>query len=138
MNLIKKKSTLFPFIFDEFFKNNWDINIPQNSYSPFFNVKENDKEFVLELIVPGKNNEDFEIEIEKRLLSVSSTIEKNKSEHNYIIKEFDSSSFEKSFEIPYSIEIDKITSIYKNGILSITLPKRKEFQNSAKKTISVK
>ena len=138
MNLIKKKSTLFPFIFDEFFKNNWDINIPQNSYSPFFNVKENDKEFVLELKVPGKNNEDFEIEIEKRLLSVSSTIEKEKSEHNYIIKEFDSSSFEKSFEIPYSIEIDKITSIYKNGILSITLPKRKEFQNSAKKTISVK
>jgi HSP20 family protein len=138
MNLIKKKSTLFPFIFDEFFKNNWDINIPQNSYSPFFNVKENDKEFVLELIVPGKNNEDFEIEIEKRLLSVSSTIEKEKSEHNYIIKEFDSSSFEKSFEIPYSIEIDKITSNYKNGILSITLPKRKEFQNSAKKTISVK
>ena len=138
MNLIKKKSTLFPFIFDEFFKNNWDINIPQNSYSPFFNVKENDKEFVLELKVPGKNNEDFEIEIEKRLLSVSSTIEKEKSEHNYIIKEFDSSSFEKSFEIPYSIEIDKITSIYKNGILSITLPKKKEFQNSAKKTISVK
>lgn len=138
MNLIKKKSTLFPFIFDEFFKNNWDINISQNSYSPFFNTKENDKEFVLELIVPGKNNEDFKIEIDKRLLSVSSTIVEEKSKYNYIIKEFDTSSFEKSFEIPYSIEIDKINSVYKNGILSITLPKRKEFQNSAKKTISVK
>ena len=138
MNLIKKQSSYFPSIFDEFLKNNWDINIPQNSYSPFFNVKENDKEFLLELIVPGKNNEDFKIEIEKRLLSVSSSIEEEKSKHNYIIKEFDSSSFEKSFEIPYSIEIDKINSIYKNGILSITLPKRKEFQNPAKKTISVK
>ena len=138
MNLIKKQSSYFPFIFDEFLKNNWDINIPQNTYSPFLNAKENDKEFVLELIVPGKNNEDFKIEIDNRLLSVSSIIEEEKSEYNFTIKEFESSSFEKSFEIPYSIEIDKINSIYKNGILSITLPKRKEFQNSAKKTITVK
>ena len=72
------------------------------------------------------------------MLSISSSIEEKKSEYNFTIKEFESSSFEKSFEIPYSIEIDKINSIYKNGILSITLPKRKEFQNSAKKTISVK
>ncbi|MDC0210107.1 Hsp20/alpha crystallin family protein [Flavobacteriaceae bacterium] len=139
MNLIKKQSSLFPLFFDQFFKNNWDINVPQNSfYNPSFNVKENDKEYVLEVIAPGKSNEDFQIEIENRLLSISTLNKKEKTDYNYNIKEFEFSSFEKSFELPYLIDTDKINSIYRNGILSITLPKRKEFQNVAKKIISVK
>tara|TARA_B110000003_G_scaffold157252_1_gene157669 strand:- start:162 stop:560 length:399 start_codon:yes stop_codon:yes gene_type:complete len=128
MNLIKKQSSLFPLFFDQFFKNNWDINVPQNSfYNPSFNVKENDKEYVLEVIAPGKSNEDFQIEIENRLLSISTLNKKEKTDYNYNIKEFEFSSFEKSFELPYLIDTDKINSIYRNGILSITLPKRKEF-----------
>ena len=139
MNLIKKQSSLFPLFFDQFFKNNWDINVPQNSfYNPSFNVKENDKEYVLEVIAPGKSNEDFQIEIENRLLSISTLNKKEKTDYNYNIKEFEFSSFEKSFELPYLIDNDKINSIYRNGILSITLPKRKEFQNVTKKIISVK
>ena len=139
MNLIKKQSSLFPLFFDQFFKNNWDINVPQNSfYNPSFNVKENDKEYVLEVIAPGKSNEDFQIEIENRLLSISTLNKKEKTDYNYNIREFEFSSFEKSFELPYLIDTDKINSIYRNGILSITLPKRKEFQNVAKKIISVK
>ena len=139
MNLIKKQSSLFPLFFDQFFKNNWYINVPQNSfYNPSFNVKENDKEYVLEVIAPGKSNEDFQIEIENRLLSISTLNKKEKTDYNYNIKEFEFSSFEKSFELPYLIDTDKINSIYRNGILSITLPKRKEFQNVTKKIISVK
>ena len=139
MNLIKKQSSLFPLFFDQFFKNNWDINVPQNSfYNPSFNVKENDKEYVLEVFSPGKSNEDFQIEIENRLLSISTLNKKEKTDYNYNIKEFEFSSFEKSFELPYLIDTDKINSIYRNGILSITLPKRKEFQNVTKKIISVK
>ena len=139
MNLIKKQSSLFPLFFDKFFKNNWDINVPQNSfYNPSFNVKENDKEYVLEVIAPGKSNEDIQIEIENRLLSISTLNKKEQTDYNYNIKEFEFSSFEKSFELPYLIDTDKINSIYRNGILSITLPKRKEFQNVTKKIISVK
>ena len=139
MNLIKKQSSLFPLFFDQFFKNNWDKNVPQNSfYNPSFNVKENDKEYVLEVIAPGKSNEDFQIEIENRLLSISTLNKKEQTDYNYNIKEFEFSSFEKSFELPYLIDTDKINSIYRNGILSITLPKRKEFQNVTKKIISVK
>ena len=139
MNLIKKQSSLFPLFFDQFFKNNWDINVPQNSfYNPSFNVKENDKEYVLEVIAPGKSNEDFQIEIENRLLSISTLNKKEQTDYNYNIKEFEFSSFEKSFELPYLIDTDKINSIYRNGILSITLPKRKEFQIVTKKIISVK
>ena len=138
MNLIKKQSALFPILFDEFFEKNWDIKIPVNSiYNPSFNVKENDKEFVLEVAAPGKSNEDFQVEIDNRFLSLSTLDKKEKTDYNYNIKEFESSSFQKSFELPFSIDINKINSTYRNGILSVVLPKRKEFQNTEKKTISV-
>ena len=99
MNLIKKQSSFLPFIFDEFFKNNWNINTPLNSiHEPSYNVKENDKEFVLELIAPGKINDDFKVEIDNRLLSISMSDNIQESDYNYNLKEFEFLSFEKSFE----------------------------------------
>lgn len=139
MNLIKKQSSFLPFIFDEFFKNNWNINTPSNSFhDPSYNVKENDKEFVLEIIAPGKSNDDFKVEIDNRLLSITLTNNIQESDYNYNLKEFEFLSFEKSFELPQTIEIDKVKSTYNSGILSINLPKKKEFQNPIKKIINVK
>jgi HSP20 family protein len=139
MNLIKTQSSFLPFIFDEFFKNKWNINVPNNSYSyPSTNIKENDKEFVLELAMPGKCNKDFNIEIENRILNISTLNDNQISEYNYNIQEFNYSSFNKSYDLPESIDLEKVDSLYRNGILSITLPKRKEYQSIPKKIISVK
>jgi HSP20 family protein len=139
MNLIKTQSSFLPFIFDEFLKNNWNINVPNNSYSyPSTNIKENDKEFVLELAMPGKCNKDFNIEIENRILNISTLNDNQISEYNYNIQEFNYSSFNKSYDLPESIDLEKVDSLYRNGILSITLPKRKEYQSIPKKIISVK
>ena len=139
MNLIKTQSSFLPFIFDEFLKNNWNINVPNNSYSyPSTNIKENDKEFVLELAMPGKCNKNFNIEIENRILNISTLNDNQTSEYNYNIQEFNYSSFNKSYDLPESIDLEKVDSLYRNGILSITLPKRKEYQSIPKKIISVK
>ena len=139
MNLIKTQSSFLPFIFDEFLKNNWNINVPNNSYSyPSTNIKENDKEFVLELAMPGKCNKDFNIEIENRILNISTLNDNQTSEYNYNIQEFNYTSFNKSYDLPESIDLEKVDSLYRNGILSITLPKRKEYQSIPKKIISVK
>ena len=139
MNLIKTQSSFLPFIFDEFLKNNWNINVPNNSYSyPSTNIKENDKEFVLELATPGKCNKDFNIEIENRILNISTLNDNQTSEYNYNIQEFNYTSFNKSYDLPESIDLEKVDSLYRNGILSITLPKRKEYQSIPKKIISVK
>ena len=101
-------------------------------------MKENDKEFVLEIIAPGKSNDDFKVEIDNRLLSITMTNNIQESDYNYNLKEFEFPSFEKSFELPQTIEIDKVKSTYNSGILSINLPKKKEFQNPIKKIINVK
>lgn len=137
MNLIKTQSSFLPIIFDEFFKNNWNGNAPNNSY-PSTNIKENDKHYVLELAIPGKSNKDFNIDIENRILSISTLNADQTSDYNYNIQEFNYSSFNKSYDLPDSIELEKVDSFYRNGVLSITLPKREEYQSISKKIISVK
>ncbi|MDB4049880.1 Hsp20/alpha crystallin family protein [Flavobacteriaceae bacterium] len=138
MNLIKKQSNFLPFVFDDFFRNTWDILPTKSTNNPATNVIENDKEFILEFSIPGRDNLDFEIEIDNRLLSVSLKENDTISNNNYMLQEFNFSSFSKSYELPISIDLTKIESFYKNGILSINLPKRKEFHSLAKKIISVK
>ena len=138
MNLIKKQSNFLPFVFDDFFRNTWDILPTKSTNNPATNVIENDKEFILEFSIPGRDNLDFEIEIDNRLLSVSLKENYTISNNNYMLQEFNFSSFSKSYELPISIDLTKIESFYKNGILSINLPKRKEFHSQAKKIISVK
>lgn len=138
MNLIKTQS-YFPTIFDDFFKENWNINLTNDNFvSPSYNVKENDKEFVIELAIPGKENTDFSIEIQNKILLVSINDENKNSDYTYNRKEFDFNSFEKSFDLPKSIDNNKVTSHYRNGVLIIKLPKRKQYQSDTKQIIEVK
>ncbi len=138
MNLIKRQS-YFPSIFDEFFSDNWDIKMMNDKYiSPSYNIKENEKEFVIEIAIPGKNNTDFNIEIENRSLLISTNNENENSNYTYSRRDFGFSKFEKTFDLPISVENNKVNSYYRNGVLTINLPKRKEFQNSAKQVIEVK
>ena len=55
-----------------------------------------------------------------------------------MLQQFNFSSFNKSYELPISIDLTKIESFYRNGILKVNLPKRKEYHKQAKKIISVK
>ena len=138
MNLIKRQS-YFPSIFDEFFSDNWDIKMMNDKYiSPSYNIKENEKEFVIEIAIPGKNNTDFNIEIENRSLLISTNNENENSNYTYSRRDFGYSKFEKTFDLPISVDNNKVNSYYRNGVLTINLPKRKEFQNSAKHVIEVK
>ena len=137
MNLIKRQS-YFPSIFDEFFSDNWDIRMNDKYISPSYNIKENEKEFVIEIAIPGKNNTDFNIEIENRSLLISTNNENENSNYTYSRRDFGFSKFEKTFDLPISVDNNKVNSYYRNGVLTIKLPKRKEFQNSTKQVIEVK
>ena len=138
MNLIKKHSNFSPFIFDDFFRNTWDILPTNKTVSPATNIIENDKEFILEFSIPGKDNLDFEVELDNRILSLSLKKSDSVSHDNYMLHQFNFSSFNKSYELPISIDLTKIESFYRNGILKVNLPKRKEYHKQAKKIISVK
>ena len=99
-----------------------------NNDVPAVNIQEDEKQFLLELAVPGMKREDFKIDLENQVLTISSEIkeETEETENNYTRREFVYNSFSRSFTLPKSIVAEKIKADYKDGILKISLPKNKE------------
>jgi len=138
MNLIRKQNTWFPSLMDEFINTNWNINIPSYSNSlPAVNVKENDKDFSLQIATPGLNKDNFEISYENKVLSIE-VVQNDDNNNDFTRQEFNYNSFKRSFKIPESVELSKISASYLNGVLDIKLPKTKEAQPQQKKLIKIK
>lgn len=106
---------------------------------PAVNIKENANEFYLEIAVPGMKKSDFNIDVENKILSISSETkeEKEHKEENYTRREFGYSSFKRTFTLPDTIESDKISAQYKEGILTVHLPKKEEAKEKPAKRISI-
>ena len=139
MNLISNRTKFIPSILDDLI--NFDWNYDRHTFSvPAVNIKELDTHFEIELAIPGKNKNDFEIEIEDGLLSISSSFNKEQKEDNSKLTriEFDYNSFKRTFSIPESVDSSKIEATYKGGILKISLSKRDEALPEPKKLIKVK
>jgi len=99
-----------------------------NDDVPAVNIQEDEKQFLLELAVPGMKKDDFKIDLENQVLTISSEIkeETEKTENSYTRREFVYNSFSRSFTLPKNIVSEKIKADYKDGILKISLPKNKE------------
>ena len=94
--------------------------------SPNVNIFENENAYVIELAAPGLKKEDFQINLKKDTLSVWAEVKKDESElaKDFTRKEFDYSSFARSFNLPEAADGDKITAEYKDGILNININKK--------------
>jgi len=129
----------FPSVFnvsDEFF-----TDFFKGNNLPAANVIENEKEFRVELSVPGFDKNDFKIEVEKNVLTVSASREGNKEEKDenekMLRREFYSSSFSRSFVLPENVDKENIGAEQKDGVLKISLPKLEAPENKVK-TIDIK
>jgi HSP20 family protein len=132
-----------PSLIDRFFDSDlmdWDtFNFAgENMTLPAVNVKENDNEFKIEVAAPGLNKEDFKVNYDNGILTISSEKQEEKEEkegEKVTRREFSYQSFQRSFSVPEDIiDADKISAKYDNGILYVTLPKHEE----AKKAKNVK
>ncbi len=138
MNLIKRQNPMFTsLIYDLFHNQDWNhisTNIPAT------NIVEADDHFDVQLAVPGKKKSDFTIEFEESILTISSETETKyaEKEGTFTRKEFGCNSFKRSFSVPETVSADKISASYKNGILTVSLPKKTEALPQPKKLISVK
>lgn len=115
------------------------LNKFSNCEVPAANIIENDQDFQIDLVVPGRNKEDFKISIENNLLSITSENEQvNESNtKNYTRREFVHSGFCRTFTLSKNIDTEKINASYQNGILQITLPKKEEEKSNTVKKINV-
>lgn len=142
MNNLSRRNSFF----DDFLtKDLMDFNrrpFAENSLTiPSFNVKEEENGFEIQVAAPGIKKQDFKINLDRNVLSISS---ENKSENEEVDKdgkftrrEFNYSSFSRSFTLPEQVETDRIEETYEDGILKVSVPK-KEIQSPTLKTIEIK
>jgi len=81
--------------------------------------------------------EDFTIELNDKVLVISSETSNTMENDKMRLNEFNFSSFQRSFRVPDSVDLDKIKASYKNGILKIKLPKRKESISKPNRVINI-
>ncbi|MFS4449466.1 Hsp20/alpha crystallin family protein [Maribacter sp. 2307UL18-2] len=141
MSIVKRNNLVFPALMNEIFKPDWFGGMENlSSNVPAVNIKENEKDFELELAVPGRKKDDFNIEINDNVLTVSSeiTTESEAATHNYSRKEFGYTSFKRAFTLPETINEDQIEAAYEDGILKFVLPKKAEALPKPKRHIELK
>jgi len=141
MNLVRKTNPWFPSLLDEFITRDLGVDLATRSQAvPPVNISETDTAFSLALAAPGKTRKDFQIELDEHILTISSdsSTEHESSHENFTRKEFSYESFQRSFRLPDSVNTQAIKANYKEGILTVELPKLKEAIPEPKKTIEVK
>lgn len=125
----------FDTLFNDFFNmpSVW-TNPSQVEGVPAANVFETANAYQLELNVPGRNKEDFKINLDKNLLTVS--FEKNEEQKtegiNTIRQEFTVRKFKRTFSLDEKIDVNNIQAKYENGILKIDLPKKEQAKEEPK------
>ncbi|MCX6255843.1 MAG: Hsp20/alpha crystallin family protein [Bacteroidia bacterium] len=134
------KRSFRPFYMPNLFDDDFFPVLPNRTSSmPAVNIREDEKNFVLELAIPGVDKKDLKIDINEDVLTISSEIknETEESKDGYKRKEFSYSSFCRSFYIPENVNRDKIEANYKDGILSVGLPKELEEKNKITRQIKI-
>lgn len=136
------RNNFLPGFVDEFFgkdvmKDLFDFKT--SSGIPAVNITESKDNFTIEVAAPGLNKEDFKINIENNLLTISSEKknEKEDKEKNYVRREFSYSCFKRSFVLPDTVQIDGIKAAHKDGILMVEIPKKEEAKEKPPREIQI-
>ena len=119
---------------DEFFNMGKVINVPA------VNVSETENEYKLIIASPGLEKTDFKVEVRDDILTISAEKtreEKDEKNGRYNRREYNYSSWSRSFTLPDNTEGGKIDARYENGELKISIPKTGEKEKKNVKSISV-
>jgi len=139
--ILRSKSYL-PGCADDFFGRDFLSNFFDNetaSSMPAVNVVENKNEFMIDVAAPGLEKDDFIIDLHNNLLTISSEKEskREEKEEKFMRREFSYTSFKRSFSLPDTADVDKITATHKHGILHIAIPKKEEAKEKPVRQIKV-
>jgi HSP20 family protein len=149
--LIKRKNGPFSSILPEIFNTErlfgpslldleWTFWDTEQAFDvPSANIRETEKEYMVDVFAPGFKKQDFKIEFSEGMLTIHAEKE-DKSEEtkkDYLHKEFSFSSVRRTFSLPENIKEDKIDALYDNGILHLVLPKKDQGKNKITKEIKV-
>ncbi len=130
-----RNNSLFSDLFDHFI-NNDEMERRQFFAMPPANILETEKDYRIELAVPGFEKNDFNIELEEDLLTIS--LEKEPKENEEFLKrEFRFNEFKRVFRLSDKVDKGNIKGHYKNGILQVVIPKKEEVIKNSNRSIKV-
>lgn len=142
---MKRNEGLFPSLLNGFNDEDW-FKFPDTfkygTSAPATNIIENEDNFEVALAVPGMKKKDFNIDLNNNLLTISAEVkdenEEKSEDGKYTRREFNYSSFRRSFTLPDTVEANKIVATYNDGVLGITIPKKEEAKPKPPKRIAIK
>lgn len=141
---LAKLNERMPTVFDDFFKP-WNEMFDGGLWGktmniPAVNIVENKDEYVVSLAAPGLKKDDFKIDVDGNMLTISSEkVEtKEEKERKFTRKEYNFMTFSRSFTLPEEVFREKIEARYEEGVLRILLPRKEEMKKLTAKHIAVK
>jgi HSP20 family protein len=141
---LAKAPNRMPTVFDDLFKpwNEWFDNagiLSRTINVPAVNITERKDKYEVSLAVPGMKKDDFKIDVDGNMLSISSEKEEKTEEKDkrFTRKEYNYSSFNRCFSLPEEVNQDKIEAKYEDGVLKISLPRKEEAKKTTAKKIAV-
>jgi HSP20 family protein len=129
-----------PFFMPDIFSDNFLPGFTTRSAStPALNIREDGKNYVLDLAIPGVDKKDLKIDMNEDVLTISleTKNETDEKTDGYRRKEFSYSAFSRSFYIPDDVNREKIEANYKDGILTVALPRLEEEKNKITRKIEI-
>ncbi|TMI81036.1 MAG: Hsp20/alpha crystallin family protein [Bacteroidetes bacterium] len=150
-SLIKRNRNLLPSFSrvwddDDFFSRglNWGVSNFSDTGTtvPAINIRETGNSYEVEMAAPGMNKEDFKVELDNNILTISSEKSDEREEggenEKYSRREFSYQSFQRSFSLPKEVvDEDKIQARYRDGVLNLTIPKKEQAKQKPPRKIQI-
>jgi HSP20 family protein len=138
-----RKKSAFPSLVDEFFNGDvfpgFFLDFDKRMATPAVNIIESKDDYRIEVAAPGLDKADFKIDIENNVLTISAEKEDKQEEKNerFMRREFNYSSFTRSFALPESLDAEKISANHKDGVLNVFIPKKEEAKHKPNRQIEI-
>jgi HSP20 family protein len=130
-----------PNIFDDVLNGHLfdDAVVKRQHTAPRVNIIEGKENFRIELAAPGLNKEDMKVDVEKDVLTISSEKEMDNQSNDEALlrREFGYNKFSRAFTLPNTVDYEKITATYNNGVLNVIIPKKEEAKDKGPKSIKI-
>ena len=149
MSIIKRNGDTAPsmptYFNDLFTRDLWNWGLSNNSTTnttiPSVNIKETSDSFIVDMAAPGMKKNDFSIELDGNLLTITSEKQDQFEEKNgekFTRKEFAYQSFQRTFQLPKEVvDADRIEAKYDNGVLHLVVPKKEEAKQRPPRMIKI-
>lgn len=142
MNLIRFNQNPIQFLnemMEDFDKNFYLRQSEAHMMRPAVNIRETEHTYLLELAAPGLKKEDFKVNLDNNVLTISAEVNREEETKNerFTRREFSYGQFSRSFSLPKAINLEEIKADYNNGILCVTLPKREEAKVAINREIAI-